>query len=324
MLQVVCVGMCMYVCVFGKRTSLREVLAMEAARHRIVKKTHGGRQLKWPLLMEQGRVPAVHPTTAKRAFEREGLDVKLRRSREKPQRTPEVEQERKELCDKLRRWPADRFVDGIDLIIDNKRFDVPTSADARAYMEKQAIVAQLRTRAEGLQDGFTKPNNKRHRKNMGGTVNVCAGIANGRIVLWEYLPKWGGQAAVDLYKGPIMSKLRQKRGEKASYLIAEDNDPTGYKSAVAVAEKRRLKIRTLQWPRYSPDLMPLDFCLWDNISKRTLATAPAGRESINEFKARLRQVALRTPPATVRSAVLAMKSRAQKIWERDGKDIARD
>ena len=121
-----------------------------------------------------------------------------------------------------------------------------------------------------------------------------------------------------------MSKLRQKRGEKASYLIAEDNDPTGYKSAVAVAEKRRLKIRTLQWPRYSPDLMPLDFCLWDNISKRTLATAPAGKESINEFKARLRQVALRTPPATVRSAVLAMKSRAQKIWERDGKDIARD
>ena len=70
--------------------------------------------------------------------------------------------------------------------------------------------------------------------------------------------------------------------------------------------------------------MPLDFCLWDDISKRVAASAPAGTESIDAFKARMKRIALRTPPSRVRAAVEAMRSRAAKICEREGKDIPRD
>ena len=111
---------------------------------------------------------------------------------------------------------------------------------------------------------------------------------------------------------------------KTSYLLAEDNDPAGFKRGKAVAEKKHLHIKTIPWPRYSPDMMPLDFCLWDDISKHMDATAPAEAESATAFKARLRRVALRTSSTTVCAAVEAMRMRAKAIAESKDKDIARD
>ena len=83
-------------------------------------------------------------------------------------------------------------------------------------------------------------------------------------------------------------------------------------------------ITTIEWPRYSPELMPLDFSLWANIGLRMDGCAPRGRESVAAFKKRLRRVALETPAAEVRSAVEGMRKRAQQIWEADGKNIPRD
>ena len=304
--------------------SRRNVFAMDAARRKFIKATKGTKQAKWDLIRAKARAPCAHRSTVARAFAREGLGVKLRRSREKPQRTAEHEKERVDLCGKMRRWPLKRFTEDIDLIIDNKRFDVPTTPLARAHLAKQRLCAQLRTRAEGLQANFTKPRANTHRRNLGGSVLVCAGISNCRVVLWEYCNKWNGQVSADMYKGPIMNVIVKHRGRKPSYLLAEDNDPSGYKSGKALAEKRRLGIRTIEWPRYSPDLMPLDFCLWADISKRMVGGAPTGRESVVAFKRRLRRVALQTPIATVRAAVGAMRSRAAMIWAAGGKDIARD
>ena len=70
--------------------------------------------------------------------------------------------------------------------------------------------------------------------------------------------------------------------------------------------------------------MPLDFSLWNDISKRMEACDPSGPETTAAFKARLRRVALRTSIVTVRAAVEAMRNRARRIYEAKGKDIARD
>ena len=250
--------------------------------------------------------------------------MKLLRLREKPQRTEEQEKEREDVCGKMRKWPIKRFADGFDLIMDNKNFPVPQTPAAREHLQKQRMYAQLRTPSEGLEKHFTKPGVKRHRKNTGGSVNVCAGISNCRLVLWEYHTKWNGQVAADMYKGPIINTLKRVRGAKPSYLIAEDNDPIGYKSGKRIAEKRQLKINTVTWPRYSPDLMPLDFCLWEDINDRMEMNAPKGYESAVAYKTRLRREALRTSTSIVRKAVEAMRKRAKQIWEAKGKDIARD
>ena len=308
-----------------KRTfSRRNVLAMDAARRRFIKDTRGTRQATWDLVRSKARAPKADRTTVARAFAREQMGVKLRRLREKPQRAPEHERERVDICGKMLRWPLRRFTEEIDLIIDNKKFDVPTTPAARAYQAKQNMHSQLRTPAEGLRKDFTKPRAGKQRRNLGGKLNVCAGLSGGRVVLWEYYKKWNAQVAADMYKGPLMQALIRRRGAKPSYLLAEDNDPIGYKSGLAVTEKRRLGLKTIQWPRYSPDLMPLDFCLWTEISKRAAAEAPRGNETVEKFSKRLKRVALRTPRATVLAAVGAMKKRARLIWEAGGKDIARD
>ena len=224
----------------------------------------------------------------------------------------------------MSRWPLSRFADDIDLIIDNKKFEILATPEARVYHAKQKCVSQLRKREEGLAANFTKPKEKAHRRNLGGSVNVCAGISNCRIVLWEYYSKWNGDVAAEMYRVPISKTLKKERGVKSSYILIEDNDPSGYKSSKAMSEKRRLHIRAVPWPRYSPDMMPLDFSLWACISKRVRESAPRGRESVASFKARLRRVALGTPSAVVRAAVEAMRSRARRIADAKGTGIARD
>ena len=308
-----------------KRTfTRRNVLHMNSVRKGRIKKSKGARQATWDVIRRAARAQTADPTTVARAFQREGIDVKLRRSREKPERTDQEEQEREEVCGKMRRWPLHKFTDGLDMIIDCKKFPAPATPGARQHLAKQKVVAQLRTRGEGLKKHFTKPSAaNKHRKGC-ASVHVLAGISNGRIVLWEYYNRWSGKTAAEMYEGPLLKTLKKQRGEKPSYLIAEDNDPSGFKSSKGMAAKKRAKIKTIKWPRYSPDLMPLDFSLWDDISNRMQSTAPRGRESKEAFKVRLRRMALRTSHKTVVAAVEAMRTRAKQIWEAKGGNIARD
>jgi hypothetical protein len=307
------------------KLSKTNVLKINCVRKDLVKKARGTRYVKWNEVVSKARVPNVCRTTAARSLVRAGIDVKFRRCREKPRRTSEHKRERKEVCNTLRRHPESFFTDYVDMIIDNKQFDVPTTQHAREHLKASKVRGQIRTKQEGLKPGFTKPNDKRHRRNFGGVARVCAGIAGGKVVLWEYLSKrWCGEEAAKLYKGPIIKTLKRTRGVKRSYLLMEDNDPTGYKSGKGKAAKRDVKIRTVRWPRYSPDLNPLDFSLWENVSERMKTSDPKGRESVSHFKSRLRRTALRTSPVAVRKMVASMRSRARAIYEADGNDIARD
>lgn len=153
--------------------SRRNVLTMNAARRKFIQATKGTKQVKWDLIVRKARVPRAHRTTAARAFAREKINVKLRRSREKPQRTEEQEKERTAMCGKMGRWPLMRFTNKLDMIMDCKLWNTPLTAEARSHLQKQQVVSQLQTPAEGIQKHFTKPSAKRHRKNFGGCVSVC-------------------------------------------------------------------------------------------------------------------------------------------------------
>ena len=192
-------------------------------------------------------IAQVHRTTAARSFSREKINAKFRRSREKPQRTSEHETDRTRICKVVRKWPVNRF-HGLDLIMDNKKWAVATTALARALLQKQKVKGQIRTPSEGLRKHMTKPNQKKHRTNPGGSVTVCAGIVKSRICLWEYVEgKWNGQKAADLYRGPIKALLKRKHGAKKKYIVAEDNDPTGYKSNKAIQAKKDVGIHVIEW-----------------------------------------------------------------------------
>ena len=61
-----------------------------------------------------------------------------------------------------------------------------------------------------------------------------------------------------------------------------------------------------------------------DVARRMEKSAPKGRESLAHFKTRLRKTALSTKPSVVERMILAMRGRAQAIWEAGGGDIKRD
>ena len=127
-----------------------------------------------------------------------------------------------------------------------------------------------------------------------------------------------------MYKGANIKTLRKERGEKRQYIILEDNDPVGYKSNKGKMAKSNMHIEVLEYPRYSPDLNPLDYSLWQQIEKQTLEESPKGKETVEAYKARLRTNALNLPKAAVVKAVEALPRRAQAVVDKQGGNIPRD
>ena len=79
------------------------------------------------------------------------------------------------------------------------------------------------------------------------------------------------------------------------------------------------------FPRYSPDLNPLDFSLWEAVMARMWRNAPPGQETVAAHKARLRRTALRLPRDTVRRAVCDIyTTRMQAIIDSKGGPIPKD
>ena len=77
-------------------------------------------------------------------------------------------------------------------------------------------------------------------------------------------------------------------------------------------------------PAYSPDLNPLDYCLWTEVERRMVANAPKRVESVAEYKKRLRLTALRLPKRLVTQCVRAMPKRMRKVVAAQGHSIADD
>ncbi len=301
------------------------VLRMDQKRKELINTADNQREVRWEDVRRSARVPKGHRTTLKRAFSRENIPVAARRPREKPQRTAEHEAERYAFAKEMAAKPPSYYINSIDMIIDNKAFDIPTTERARKYQKSQHIRFHLRTPAEGIKNKFTKPGRKNNRMNTGAKASVCAGISNGRIVLWHYLKKtWNGEAAAELYNDVIYPTLKRVRGLKRWYRLLEDNDPTGYKSNAAKTAKRETNIKALVFPRYSPDINPLDFSIWHAVEAKMMASTPKKIETVAEYKKRLRLTALRLPRAEVTKAVGKMSSKIRELKDARGGNIPSD
>ena len=175
----------------GRKRKLlpRAVKALNTMRKKLQKKYDGDQEVHWAEVIAKARVTKVDPTTAARSVQAAGFNVKWRAPRQKPMRDPEHEQERVDVCDRLRKRPKTYFSAQLDLVMDNKHFEAPTHMKARRYLRKMKVRGHLRTRGEGLKRAYTKPNAKKHRVNPGGGLHVCAGIINSKVRLWHYLLK---------------------------------------------------------------------------------------------------------------------------------------
>ena len=311
----------------GRKQKLtrKAVRKLNITRKRLIKKADGQREVRWEDIRKAARAPKMHRTTLKRAFNREGIKVEALRPRSKPKRTPRQVKARVEYCTKWCRKPPSFFLDKVDLIIDNKHFEVPTTERARQFLAAQRVRFHLRTRHEGSLPEMQRPGRKKNRLNTGASAKICAGVSGGKVVMWEYLPKqWNAKEAVKLYEGAIMTTLKKVRGIKPKYLVFEDNDPTGYKSNKAKAAKKTMKIEAVPSPVSSPDLNPLDFCLWDEVSRRMVLNAPKHVETVEAYKKRMRMTALRLPRSLVTKAVESIPRRMEAVVQAKGHSISFD
>ena len=194
----------------GRKPSLskRNLKSMDAARKRLIAKADSEREVHWKDVIKEARVPKVHVTTAAKSLRKAGYNVKWRPPRKKPYRDEIDEKERKKLCNKLRQLPESYWQSKIDLYMDNTTWKLPLSNKGKRFLNMLKVRGHLRTPGEGLKRGFTKPNEKKHSKNTGGVAKICAGIINGRVKIWHYLPnRWDQHAAVDVYEQVVHPAL---------------------------------------------------------------------------------------------------------------------
>ena len=88
--------------------------------------------------------------------------------------------------------------------------------------------------------------------------------------------------------------------------------------------RKELKITAVAFPKYSPDLNPLGYFVWAEVSRRMASQSPPARESQIAYKSRLRKTAMGIPASTIRAVVGKMKAKAAEVVKSKGGRIQSD
>ena len=212
----------------------------------------------------------------------------------------------------------------VHAIIDNKTFQVYHTGQARAYAARRKLRGAYRPRARIFKSGYTKPASKLIQNTGAKSATVTCAIGNGKVLLWHVtVGKWNGAAAERMYSGPLRRALEKEYPNvRGSWRVMEDNDPTGYKSSKGMAAKAATGIATLDLPKRSPDLNPLDFSLWAAVNKKMRQTEAkwpkVQRETRQAYLARLRRTAVSLSADYIRKIVGAMSGRVQQVLDARG------
>ena len=265
--------------------------------------------------------------TIHRAFRKQG--IRFRPFSEKPPLTKDDVEERYAFGLKYEDRSGDTWLKTPHMTIDCKKFPVYLNGYARDFAARRKARGVYRGRKQLLRKGYVRPPAASSGSFQGGkSINICAGISGDRLVMWHEIPKqWCAKQAVDMYKESLLPALKKVHPHMASkrkpaWVVMEDNDPTGYKSKMAVKCKAALGIQIMTMPKRSPDLNVLDYRIWAEINRRMRKTErgwPKSRkESRVEFKARLRRTAFSLPRSFIKAAMQDMVRRCKLLVEEKG------
>ena len=128
---------------------------------------------------------------------------------------------------------------------------------------------------------------------------------------------WSGQAAADMYSGPLKRALNAAYPNKRKHVALEDNDPTGFKSAKGALAKTGAKIDVLVIPKRSPYLNVLDYAVWKEVNRRLRnqeKSRPQGKkETRAQYQTRLQRTASRLPAIFINKSIGDMRRRCQRL-----------
>ena len=254
-------------------------------RRRLIKEANGEYRVTYGHVREvSGLKKKACQKVMEQALRAKG--VRFRAPRNKVFVSEEDAKKRRLQCEAWQRKSSEFWMDKVHAYVDNKSFPLPLTPKQRLRYRQTRITGHLRTAAEGLVRGFTKPRDS-HCFVGFPSLAISAAVNKNRVIMWHVLKKtWNGASAAQMYKGPLLSALRRTHGKSQRYTIVEDGDRKGNESGKA---KKDVNIRALTLPPRTPSLMPLDYAIWTEIEKRMDHSAPKGTESKAAFLKRLEQ-----------------------------------
>lgn len=288
---------------------------------KMLKEANGKKEITLGMLQRRAKCKASLRCMRKHLHQ---AGIRFRRPRTKCLLSKEDVKERFRFAKKYRLKSTSWWLKHLQLHIDLKSFPVYANAKARDHAARREVRGHYRKRGEGLEEWYvTQP--KDQKFNTGHKpCRIAAGVGNGRVCLWEEIKgNWTGAKAATLYAGPVKEALRKTYPKKRSFALLEDNDPTGFKSKIAIKAKKANGIRVFEIPRRSPDLNVCDYALWKQVTRRMRLQEKKFRASKRETRAeyveRLRKTAKGLSRAFVTRAIGSMRKRCQRLYAAKGR-----
>lgn len=269
-----------------------DILRMDGARRRLIERAAGNYRVTYAMIMRAAGIRHCCARVAQDALRARGIRYRVPRA--KVQISSADAAKRLAVAKAWAKRPQ-KYWDTSVAFVDNKAFPMPLTPSQRERRRQTLVTGHLRTAAEGVDQGFTKPRQKHSWLGL-PSVTITAAVAKGRIILWHALTSnWNGQTAAEVCEGPLLRSLVHAFGTQRKYTIVEDGDRKGNQSRKGIAAKANARIVALTLPPRTPSLMPLDYAIWDAINTKMVAGSPSGTESKAEFVARLRHTAMSLP-----------------------------
>ncbi|CAK0810004.1 unnamed protein product [Prorocentrum cordatum] len=302
-------------------------LAAQRAYKKLLKSSGGTKEVTAAMLKSEMKLKC-DIKTVRRAFAENGYQ--FRPLYEKPDLSDGDKKERLQWAREHKHRSPSQWSQYVHACMDNKVFQVLPNAKYRKVAAKRNVRGVCRKRKRDFSVGHVKPSNPKVLKQSSGkgSVTIACAIGAGKVLMWhQVVGRWNAAAAGRMYSGALQPALKRAYPSvRGKFRVMEDNDPTGYKSRSGMAAKKSAGIQTLDLPKRSPDLMPLDFAFWANLNKRMRGQEkdwPASKtETRAQYLARLRRTALATPSEYIHSIMGSLHKRCGLLVEAKGGHFA--
>ena len=300
--------------------SEKHIDQLVAVLNQMVDNANATYEVSLPMLMRRARVKACSRVVANALHSR---GYWFRDLRHKPILLPEDVKARMHFATKHMHKPKAWWVRHVHVHLDNHLFKCATTVRGRTLLAKRVVRGVYRTRGKSLRPGHVKPHPKL-KLSLGckGILKV-GGVGGGKVLVWHTIcGTWCGEAAASAYTDVIAPALKAHYPGRTSFLVLEDNDPTGNLSKLGCAAKAASHIKAFEIPKRSPDLNVLDYAIWSEVERRLRAQErkwpTSKRESRTAFEKRLDRTARNLSTAFIERSIGDMARRCRLLYEAKG------
>ena len=306
----------------GRPAALSEerIDKLELVLNKMVDEADGDYEVTLAMVMRHARLKVCRRVVANALHARGYWFLDLRH---KPILVPDDVKARFDFAKKFMHKTEAWWRRSVQLHLDNHHFKCATTERGRKLLAKSRVRGVYHKRGKSLRSGHVKPNPKLKLATGAKGFLKAGGVGNGKVLVWHTITgTWSGAVAADLYSHVITPALRKEHPGQTSFVILEDNDPTGNRSNAAKVAKSASKLRVLEIPKRSPDLNVMDYAVWAEVERKLREQerkwTSSKKESRNAFEKRLDKTARGLNPDFIDKSIGDMRRRCTLLYEAKG------